>query len=127
MVREEWLCTGRVPTQSFGARGTDPPDVWFSIATMGGKEAHDAVRAVAFGLGCSGGDTTAGTNAVVHNRIGGQEGAQAGMAVPRTRRYGTMMRDSSRLSPGDCEKWPRRNSMKRRERGRPLVRSRPMR
>src|SRR5207245_11453644 len=76
MVREEWLCTGRVPAQSFGARGTDPPDVWFSIAAVGGKEAHNAVRAVAVGLGCSGGGTTAGTNAVVRDRIGGQEGAQ---------------------------------------------------
>src|SRR5712692_8530820 len=127
MVREEWLCTGRVPAQSFGARGTDPPDVWFSIATVGGKETHDAVRAVAFGLGSSGGGTTSGTNAVVRDRIGGQEGAQLGMAVPRTRHYGTMMWDSSRLSSGDWGNWPRRNSMKRRERGRPLVRSRPMR
>src|SRR6266699_4764873 len=79
MVREEWLCTGRVPAQRFGASGTDPPDVWFSIAAVGGKEAHDAVRAVAVGLGCSGGGTTAGTNAVLHNRIGGQESAQPGM------------------------------------------------
>src|SRR6266567_375266 len=36
--------------------------------------------------------------------------------------YGTMMRDSSPWSSGDCGNWPRRNSMKRRERGRPLVR-----
>jgi len=36
---------------------------------VGGKEAHDAVRAVAVGLGCSGGGTTAGTNAVVRDRI----------------------------------------------------------
>ena len=41
--------------------------------------------------------------------------------------HGTMMRDSSRLSSGDCGNWARRNSMKRRERGRPLVRSKPMR
>src|SRR6266704_2052714 len=101
MVREEWLCTGRVPAQSFGARGTDPPDVWFSIAAVGGKEAHDAVRAVAVGLECSGGGTTAGTNAVVRDRIGGQEGAQPGMVVSRIPRYGTIMRDSSRLSSGD--------------------------
>src|SRR6266571_5562486 len=135
MVREEWLCAGRVPPESFGTRGTDPPDVWFSVAAVGGKEAHDAVRAVAFGLGCSGSGATGGTNAVARDRIDGQRGArphsaslvQAGMAVPRTRHYGTMMWDSSRLSSGDWGNWPRRNSMKRRERGRPLVRSRPMR
>src|SRR5713226_2021647 len=135
MVHEEWLCTGRVPAQSFGTRGQDPREVWISVATVGGEEAHDAVRAVAVGLGCSGSGATGGTNAVLRNRIGGQEGArphsaslvQAGMAVRRTRRYGTMMRDSSRSSSGDCGNWLRRNSMKRRERGRPVVRSRPMR
>src|SRR5260370_33227524 len=127
LVHEEWLCTGRVPAQSFGARGTDPTDVWFPIATVGGKETHDAVRAVAVGLGCSGGGATRGTNAVLRDRIG-QEGArphsaslvQAGMAEPRTRRYRAVIRDSSRLSSGGFGNWPRENSRKRRGRGRPL-------
>src|SRR5213594_4286409 len=97
MVREEWLCTGRVPAQSFGARGSDPTDVWFSIATVGGKEAHNAVRAVAFGLGCSGGGTTSGTNAVVRDRIDGQNGATAPFGELRAGRNGcaanTALRD----------------------------------
>lgn len=46
---------------------------------------------------------------------------------PQVRLHGMMIRDSSRLSSGDCGNWPRRNSMNRRERGRPLVRSKPMR
>src|SRR5260370_39390146 len=107
IVDEEGLCTGRVPAQSFGARGTDPTDVWFSIATVGGKEPHDAVRAVAVGLGCSGGGATRGTNAVLRDRIG-QEGArphsaslvQAGRGVPRTRRYRGRVRGSSRSASG---------------------------
>src|SRR5260370_32004232 len=119
MVHEEWLCTGRVPAQSFGARGTDPTDVWFSIATVGGKETHDAVRAVAVGLGCSGGGATRGTNAVLRGRIG-QEGArahsaslvQAGMAVPPTPPYWAMRGGSLRSHSGACRGWPARNSMK---------------
>jgi hypothetical protein len=41
--------------------------------------------------------------------------------------YGAMMRDGSRLSSGAAGNWLRRNSTKRRERGRPLVRNNPMR
>src|SRR5260370_36794594 len=41
--------------------------------------------------------------------------------------YGTMMRDSSRLWSGDCGNWPRRNSMKRREGGRAVVRQKTKR
>src|SRR6266851_8191402 len=135
MVHEEWLCTGRVPAQIFGTRGQDPREVWISVAAVGGKETHDALRAVTVDLGCNGGGATGGTNAVLHNRIGGQEGATAPFGELRAGRNGcaanTALRDddgdSSRLSSGDWGNWPRRNSMKRRERGRPLVRSKPMR
>jgi len=40
---------------------------------------------------------------------------------------GAMMRDSSRFRSGAAGNWLRRNSMKRRERGRPLVRNNPIR
>src|SRR5437667_11779225 len=97
MVREEWLRTRRVPSESFGTRGPDPPEVWISVAAVGGKEAHDAVRAVAFGLGCSGGGTTSGTNAVVRDWIGGQNGATAPFGELRAGRNGcaanTALRD----------------------------------
>jgi hypothetical protein len=45
----------------------------------------------------------------------------------RKQSYQTMMRDSSRWSSWAAGNWARRNSMKRRARGRPLLRSKPMR
>src|SRR5260370_6736463 len=69
MVCKKWLRSGRGSAQSLGARGTDPREVWISIAAVGGKEALGAVRAVASELGCGGSGAASGTSAGPRDEI----------------------------------------------------------
>src|SRR5690242_18533166 len=52
MVRQEWLCAGGIPTQSGGTRGAHPANLRFSLSSMGGEKALNALHADVAGLGC---------------------------------------------------------------------------
>src|SRR3974390_2081035 len=120
VVREEWLCTRRLPENGVRAPSPNSRTVWFCDPPLGRHADRYGPRATVPGLGWR-----------RPERRNPADARRRQWVVRGKRRtaesYGTMMRDSSRFrswSPGNC---PRKNSMKRRERGRPFARKSPIR
>src|SRR5882762_6363702 len=54
MVREEWICAGRVSQEDVGAGGQDPARAWVCFAALGGADADDEATAAFAGLAAGG-------------------------------------------------------------------------
>src|SRR5882762_6844098 len=54
MVREEWICAGRISQEDVGAGGQDPAGAWVCFAALGGTDADDEATAAFAGLAAGG-------------------------------------------------------------------------